>query len=469
MWLMGYDCCAPGFLNPMNLDFSTGSLVIAEVTRKMNFSETIGEMCNSSGVVLFYSNGAYISTALDDTMQNGSGLNPSFFTRNHFRLGLTLPQGNLVIPDPGDSSRYYLFHETIDDPDSYCSLHFYYSIIDLSFNNGLGLVTQKNVSLINDSLIPGRITACKHANGRDWWIVCPGFHSGNIYKFLLTPTGLQGPFIQDLVTWRDIGYGQVVFNPQGTKFAQYNPYEDLDIWDFDRCTGVFSNQIHIDINDSGAGGGAAFSPSGNILYVSSTNYVYQYNLLASNVDSSRVTIGVWDGTFSPYSPFAANFYLAQLATDNKIYINCTNSTMTLHVINNPDSLGLACDFCQHCVSLPDFNAFTIPNFPNYYLGAEGNSVCDSLPTSIALISSPSSNFDVFPNPASRLVYVSNANNSKIEKLHIYNTMGQLMDCRMAPVKNNSYIEIDVSGLLSGVYYLVIEMSGERVVKKVVRE
>ena len=47
--------------------------------------------------------------------------------------------------------------------------------------------------------------------------------------------------------------------------------------DFDRCTGEFSNLIHITINDSMPTGGCAFSPSGRFLYVSSTNYLYQFD------------------------------------------------------------------------------------------------------------------------------------------------------------------------------------------------
>ncbi|MBL0103911.1 MAG: hypothetical protein IPP51_09230 [Bacteroidetes bacterium] len=150
--------------------------------RYMNFDETNAEICDSSGNLLFYSNGIYIANALDDTMQNGSGLNPSDFTTAHTQYGLTLPQGNLVIPFPEDSNKYYLFHETSDDRfNTYSSFYLYYSVIDMNFNNGLGAVVQKNNVLLNDSLVSGRITACKHANGRDWWIFAPRYMNGIMY------------------------------------------------------------------------------------------------------------------------------------------------------------------------------------------------------------------------------------------------------------------------------------------------
>ena len=274
----------------------------------------------------------------------------------------------------------------------------------MSLNGGLGSVIQKNTVLLNDSLVEGRITSCKHANGRDWWVIVPHFMTGIFHTFLITPQGIQGPYQKNLITHRDNSFGQALFSPQGNKFAYYEPYGDLDIWDFDRCTGDFTNQVHIDINDSAAGGGAAFSLSGNYLYLSSHNYVYQFNTQVSNIDSSRITVGVYDG-FTSYG-LSANFYLSALAPDGKIYINCGNSTTVIHKIEYPDSAGLACGFCQHCVLLPGANAFTIPNFPNYFLGAEGGTVCDSLLTSVSSIIQPKKNYSLYPNPTTGLFTLS---------------------------------------------------------------
>jgi PKD repeat protein len=55
-----------------------------------------------------------------------------------------------------------------------------------------------------------------------------------------------------------------------------------------------------------------------------------------------------------------------------------NGVAYLHVINEPDSLGLACEVCQHCVELPSVNSFSMPNFPNYRLGHLEGSPCDTL-------------------------------------------------------------------------------------------
>ncbi len=466
LWLLGYECCQQNF-NPMNLDFSSGTMNLSLSQRSMNLNTTNGVICDSQGNLLFYTNGIYVANSLDDTMSNGSGLNPSFFTNNHTANGLTIPQGNLIIPFPEDSTKYYLFHQTIDDYDTYASLFLYYSIIDMSLDGGLGAVVQKNSVLLNDSLVPGRITATKHANGRDWWIMVHQFHSGNMYKFLVTPSGISGPFIQDLVTWRDVGVCQSVFSQQGSKYVYYEPFEDLDIWDFDRCTGDFSNLIHIDINDSALAAGAAFSPSGRYLYISSMNYIYQFDLNAVNIDSSRVTVGVYDGFRT--DGLYANFYLASLAPDGKIYFNCGNGTSVMHVINYPDSAGLSCDFCQHCIALPAYNAFTMPNHPNYFLGAEGSTVCDSLPTEISDITTPIEAYSVFPNPVRDLLFVNRSIKESVKEIDITNSLGQMESIKFVSLNNGEYLQVDMSQFSSGVYYLQMRTEKNVVSKKIVKQ
>lgn len=44
-------------------------------------------------------------------------------------------QGVLIIPDPGDSNKYYVFHHDLN--------YLKYTIVDMSLEDGLGLVTSK--------------------------------------------------------------------------------------------------------------------------------------------------------------------------------------------------------------------------------------------------------------------------------------------------------------------------------------
>lgn len=72
---------------------------------------------------------------------------------------------------------------------------FYYSVFDMNANYQNG-----NVIIKNNQLLPistSGIATCKHANGRDWWVVIKDAHfalNDSIYIFLVTPNGIQGPF-----------------------------------------------------------------------------------------------------------------------------------------------------------------------------------------------------------------------------------------------------------------------------------
>lgn len=466
-WVFGYACCQPAF-GGTDIDFSGGSPNIILQQRYMNFYETNGVISDRNGNLLFASNGIYVANALDDTMQNGLGLNPCLYTTQMTSHGLALPQGNLVIPFPDDSMKYYLFHESCDVIGAtFATLNLYYSVIDMSLDGGLGAVIQKNTVLLNDSLVEGRIVGVKHANGRDWWVMVHQLNTGNMFKYLVTPQGISGPTIQSIGVPRDIWFGQAVFNPQGTKFAYYEPYGDLDVCDFDRCSGLFSNIIHVDINDSAPGGGAAFSSSGRYLYLSSEKYVYQFDMFSPNIDSSRLVVGVYDGYRE--SGVYQNFYLAALAPNNKIYINTGNSSKYFHVINYPDSASLACGFVQRGMSLPRWDAFTMPNFPNYFLGPDPLTVCDTINAIQNPITSPVESFSLFPNPVREQMYINHSLKEPVLKVSIINTLGQFESVQFIQINNGEYLQIDLSSFASGVYYVQMKTAKQVVTRKIVKE
>ena len=451
VWPLGYDCCSFQNYGAINLTFNGGNVNISQVQRHQNFSETIGSICDTLNNVLFSSNGVYVSNSLDDTMQNGNGLNPSYYTNQHLSTGLTLPQGNLVLPSLTDSNQFILFHNTIDDYlITGASYNLYFSIIDMNQNGGLGEVINKNAVLFADTMTPGRITACRHANGRDWWITVRKLRSLKIIEFIYTPYGIQGPFYQNLSISREFHIGQSVFNPQGNKFAYYELSNGIELADFDRCNGNMSNQKNFNLNDSSyLNAGLCFSPNGRFLYVSTVDHLYQFDSWASNVDSSKILIALNDNFHDPLTGNLTHFWLMALGPDGKIYMSTSNTTPYLHVINYPDSIGTACGFCQHCINLPSLNAFTMPNFPNYYLGAEVGSVCDSLGVGIHEVKSEME-FNIYPNPAVEKVNFHYSKLTSNASLLIYNLTGEVVSTYLLK-RNESEIEVDVSSLINGVY------------------
>jgi hypothetical protein len=465
--MMGYGCCSPNFTG-INMDFRSGSLNINSIQRHFNFGDTNGQLCDSSGNILFYSNGIYIANSIDDTMLNGSDLNPSTYTSSHITYGLFITQGNIVLPMPGDPNKFYLIHETSDDQfNSYASFYLYSSIIDITLDGGLGGVIQKNTILLQDTFVVGRLMACKHANGRDWWIIAHKFQSVSSFRFLVTPFGIQGPWIDDLITWRGNNPGQTVFSQDGSKYAYFEPLGGLDIWDFDRCSGLFSNQIHVAISDSGGAGGAAFSRNGRYLYISKIYFAYQFDLFATDIAASKTTIAVYDG-FASGGFFPTVFYQMQLAPDDKIYINSSSSVYDYHVINFPDSGGIACDFQQHSIHLPGYSV-SLPNHPNYFLGPIPGSVCDSLTIDVPEISSATQPFYLFPNPVKNVAYITQNKGELIKSVNIFNSIGQSEKSDFFSINKDEYVQINLSGLLTGIYFAEIVTDKRVVVRKLLKQ
>ena len=147
--------------------------------------------------------------------------------------------------------------------------------------------------------------------------------------------------------------------------------------------------------------------------------------------------------------------MAELGPDNRMYINCGNGTLDIHRIEYPDSAGLACDVQQHSIHLATYNAFTIPNHPNYFLGSIPGSPCDSL-TPVAEIKNNIIPIRINPNPAQNTFYLNyELPYGQSATATIYNTLGQ------AVMKKNlywyfGYLQVDCSELRNGVYTIRVE-------------
>ncbi|MCC6578671.1 MAG: hypothetical protein IT228_15125, partial [Flavobacteriales bacterium] len=342
LWMGGFEDESPPPWGGVDLEFLSGNLVLSTAVRTIDYKRTNTNITDASGNLLFSTNGAYIANATGDTLLNGTGLNPSNYT-SLYPEGLHISQACLILPKPDAPGIYYLFHGTLDDQIGQYAQNLYLTTIDMSLDGGLGGVVTKNEVLISDTLNMGKITAVRHANGRDWWVFCHKQNTNIFNRLLVTPDGTSGPDQQAIGILRYADIGQVCFSPDGSKFAYYwGEGEDLEIFDVDRCTGLLSNTTHILIDDANSMGGVAFSPNSRYLYVSSVEDVYQYDTEAPDIAASMVHIATWDGFYSPSPPFATLFDIAQLAPDGKIYIGTGNGTLHLHVINYPDSTGLAC-------------------------------------------------------------------------------------------------------------------------------
>lgn len=425
-WSLGYA----SYLGPpwgnTDIEFLSGTREISVHAYEIGYHRTAASIAKEDGTLEITTNGAFLADRNGDTLSNGTGLAPSAYTTT-YADGLVLIQGALIIPKPNAPSIYYLFHCTVDDQVSGTAQFLYLTTIDMSLNGGLGGVVTKNEVLLNASQNVGKITAVRHANGRDWWVFNHRANTNVFSRYLVTPAGVQLDGTQAIGINRPPDNGQVCFSPDGSKFAYYWGIGDLEVFHFDRCTGLFVDPVFIGIDDTNADGGLAFSPNSRYLYVSSVLDVYQYDTEAADIGASMVHVGVWDGFYSPQPPFAAYFVVTQVAPDGKIYISTGNGTFHVHVINAPDEAGFACDLVQHGVELTAYYSNGLPNHPNYHLGPLDGTVCDSLGITNGVGEfERAASVNVFPNPSSGAFSLSYAAQPNAGWLEMYNAAGQLV-------------------------------------------
>jgi len=390
IWLTGYSS-NPTILieGGTRIDFNYNPPLITYNYRDLNFDAANASICDAEGNLLFYSNGIAIHNYLDELIENGDSLNPDPYTEFWVDGGYLLPQGILILPYPNSSNEYFVLYSTISvvipaiEGNNYLPLNCYSATVEIS-QEDTGYVLEKNTLILSDTFDFGKLTAVRHANGRDWWIALQEYSVNRYYLMLLSPEGVSVESSQTLGPPRPTGLGQAVFSPDGRKYVLFSTIsvqegQFVDVYDYERCSGQLDNHISITYNDTAFSGGVAISPNSRFLYVSSNRYVYQYDLEAEDIEASRVVVAVYDGFLAP-DPFAlpVKFFLCQLAPDNKIYISATNGVPYLHVIHNPNAKGAACQMEQHGVQLPTLNAFGIPNSPYYGLGPEDGSPCDTL-------------------------------------------------------------------------------------------
>ncbi|MFN4254938.1 MAG: PKD domain-containing protein, partial [Saprospiraceae bacterium] len=198
------------------------------------------------------------------------------------------------------------------------------------------------------------------------------------HLLLLDPAGVHPQPPQSLGHFLDRnGGGELVFSPDGTMLARYNPLHDLQLFDFDRCSGLLSNPRHIswqDTSDIEIFGGLAFSADSRYLYVAAGVVAYQFDMQASDIAASRTAVA-WYDNFG--CPFACTFHRLELAPDGTIIGTPADGSFAFHRIRHPERAGAACDFRQQDIKI-QYGYDNLPHFPVFRLGPVDGSPCDTL-------------------------------------------------------------------------------------------
>lgn len=327
------------------LDFNGGVPVPID-DGQLNTNEGCSSISDENGDLLFYSDGITVWDRNHTPMPNGSNL-----------LGSpSATQSGLIVPLPNSSSIYYIF--TLDNVANENGLR--YSVIDMSLNNGLGDVTaEKNILLITP--IKESITAVNQANGNDVWVVTHGMFTNEFYSFSITDLGLDtNPVVSAIghtPTNNLEAIGGIKLSPNGRKIAiGYANSAIFELGNFDSVTGRISDIITFDrFATSPVPNNYAyafeFSPDSKLLYLNNNSLgLFQYslqNFSETDILNTEVPISLNLGL----GPGSGLFYgQLQLGPDGRIY-SAISARSNLSVINNPNEVGMLCDFQLDAIRL----------------------------------------------------------------------------------------------------------------------
>lgn len=316
-------------------------------------------ICDSNGDLLFYCgtpnwqrlqlpyyNFGYIVNKHDSIMESGDSI-----------VGTGWYQEMAIVPDPGNSNKFYVFSAGVTSVNQ----GFYYSVVDLSYNGGMGKVIQKNVQLRSDT-IADAVAVVKHGNGRDWWVVIrswKGTPVNDITAYLISPSGVtatptqyKGPLLANQ------GFGRLKFNSDGTRL--YNTFQGggIERYNFDRCTGLISNRhVFCTVGNPYIGvWDFEVSPNESKMYIGlnyqgvlgDTNYLVEFDLNNPSFLASADTIGTfidpeWMGALKrgPDGKIYLSIWYAypDACYDYLLcYTTTSPASQNLSVINYPDSL-----------------------------------------------------------------------------------------------------------------------------------
>ena len=422
---------------------------------------------DSTGELLFSCDGMDLFDKSYQLIDNGDSIVPSSVYEAF--LGYTKSsQASIILPM--DNKKYYVITPTVSNlyyqnvwlnkPALNWNFDLLlYHVVDMNANGGLGKVIEKKKPLLqNTPMKKSQMTACRHANGKDWWLLKMAGDTNMVFTFLVkqdTIIRYPNQYIPFPFRGSNDSWGQMKFSKDGTTWATtcnwadditYKRAGDIYVADFDRCTGVLSSfQQFIAppfLTDS-SNLGLEVSPNRQFLYVSKYNAIQQLDIAA----------GTWYTVSGPDTNAFCGYTTLELAPDDKIYIGRGDGCKQMSVINSPD-IKFNSDFCPNCLrSKSNWGFFsTPPNMPNYELGASGQTCW---PLDNAETVKEDGLWEVYPNPAQGAIYIQHKD-GKTKRL--YNTLGQLLLETNTPM-------FDVSRLSKGIYF--VQCDGE--MKKVVVE
>ncbi len=370
------------FGNHIGFDFNSGSCVpFATPPTGMRNGYPAASVCNDKGELLFYTNGESVWNRNHQMMPNGeylvkdanlpSAAGPSFT----YVSGAQGDGATIIIPMPDNPKRYYIFYVTHRLNFPY-SGRLYYSIIDMTLDNGLGDIYAESVLLDADLVVGSpafspfgyQLTGVAGTKCNVWLLATARAQgqATELRAYNISGDGIDSiAVVSPILIKNKSGHGsQIVVSPNRKKLAYAG---NAMLYDFDPFSGTISNPIQLEDNSDIFGHkykSVAFSPDNTKLYATGT-------MGASILHQFDITSGIESEILSTRTIIENLYGFMKLGPDGKIYISQQSiySPFLNGTINNPNEKGLACNY--------------IPNTPYFAPGSRSNGY--SLPNVVPVI------------------------------------------------------------------------------------
>jgi|GEM_PF-2284828 len=461
--LIGFTVCANAqhqgdvwvFANGNRLDFNGYPPQVSNGTEILPTDvevEGVVSISDANGDLLFYSDGVKLWDWLGNVI-TGSLMGHQSSTNSAY-----------IVSVPSSSDQFYLF--TLDAMQNNLTNGLRYSVVKACRDDGVSVLTSNE--LLSENMTE-KMTAVRHANGIDYWLITHEFGNDVFKVFLVNSQGItlsgtqscgliHGPSLSAAV-------GQIKASPDGSVIAlNVTNNKWTDIVSFDKANGSIECVLSFPPDTSETGSfraiyGLSFSPSGRYLYISGGSrfrlWQFDVSLIGQSFSAfyaSKVVLS--DDDFQS----GTSFHQLQLGSDGKIYCSSWNNEH-LAVIHEPDIGGLSCAFEDSAIVLQNLGNYGLPAFVDSY-DYSISGICD---TSVGINEQPirENALTIYPNPTTTQTKLTYSTPQGRPTMQLADMLGRVVHKVQLPSHEGSYT-LDASTLGTGVYFCTL-LSGAEVV------
>jgi gliding motility-associated-like protein len=335
------------------LDFNSG-VPVSVTGSALSTREGCSSFSDANGNLLFYV-GAPTTNAQNLTIWNRNNVSMPF-TAGATKLNgdASSSQSALTVPVPGTTDEYFLF--TVGAQSS-SNAGFWYYTVNMRSDAGLGDVTAGPVALnhtFNEGNWTEKVTAVRADACNTFWVI--SLIGNSFLSYQVDGSGVAAiPVVSTIPGFfNNDPRGYLKVSPDGKTLVAASMGSGTFIFNFDDVTGTVSNYEDPNnasqINLLGRNGyGVEFSPTSRVLYVSTGNFTPTQEFLYQ-FDLTQTTLADINASRYEVHSYANTRGAVQLGPDNKIYWT-SNDSPNISVVNQPEELGVDCDYSHLSVNL----------------------------------------------------------------------------------------------------------------------